>query len=158
MIKTFFKYFFWLLTILIMVIIFCFSSQNATESKSTSEGFTKKVLSTCEDFRELPEKKQNEIVLNLQFAVRKSAHFLVYTALGLSLFMAFLLTFDNKLTWLFSLIGCILYAISDELHQSFVSERSCEIRDVLIDTLGAILGIAIVLLIKFIFAKKKAKQ
>lgn len=157
MIKTIFRYFFWVLTIGIMVGIFCFSSQQAKESQETSEGLTKKVLSTCKEFRELPEEEQDKIVVDLQFFVRKSAHFFIYTALGTSLFMALLLTFNKKFLWLWALGGTCLYAISDEIHQSFVASRSCEFRDVLIDTLGALLGIGVVILIKFIISKRKAR-
>lgn len=35
----------------------------------------------------------------------------------------------------------ILYASSDELHQLFIDQRSGNIKDVLIDTFGASLGI-----------------
>ena len=38
----------------------------------------------------------------------------------------------------------ILYAISDEIHQYFVPGRSAEIRDVLIDVLGANIGILLI--------------
>lgn len=38
---------------------------------------------------------------------------------------------------------CILYAISDEFHQLFVPGRGGQIRDVLIDSTGAIVGVAI---------------
>ena len=34
-----------------------------------------------------------------------------------------------------------IYAVSDELHQLFVVNRSCEIRGMLIDVLGACLGV-----------------
>ena len=40
-----------------------------------------------------------------------------------------------------SLIICIVYAITDEVHQLFVFERSGEVRDVLIDSAGSLLGI-----------------
>ena len=36
-----------------------------------------------------------------------------------------------------------LYAVSDELHQSFVPGRSCELRDMLIDACGVAAGVAI---------------
>ena len=34
-----------------------------------------------------------------------------------------------------------LYAVTDEVHQYFVPGRSCELRDVLVDTSGALTGI-----------------
>jgi VanZ family protein len=41
-------------------------------------------------------------------------------------------------------IFCVLLAILDEIHQIFVPGRSAEVRDVLIDTLGACFGLGIV--------------
>ncbi len=50
--------------------------------------------------------------------------------------------------FVFSLIFCILYAITDEIHQLFVPGRGTEVTDVLIDGIGALIGIG---LYKFIF-------
>ena len=40
----------------------------------------------------------------------------------------------------FSLWTCALYAVSDEIHQLFVSGRSCQLTDVLLDSAGAFVG------------------
>jgi len=40
-------------------------------------------------------------------------------------------------------IGCVFVATTDELHQSFVKSRSASVRDVLIDSGGAISGVLI---------------
>ena len=42
---------------------------------------------------------------------------------------------------LIGIIGCLLYASSDEFHQIFVSGRTASVKDVLIDTCGSIVGI-----------------
>ena len=41
----------------------------------------------------------------------------------------------------FTLLLCIGYAITDELHQAFVPGRTPKLLDVLIDSSGALLGI-----------------
>ena len=156
--RKFFKIFFWLLTVALMVMIFCFSSQIAKESQETSEGFTKKVLMLFNSFRELSPEKQENIIESVQFIVRKTAHFSAYGALGLSLFSALLLTFTKKFLWLWAFIISVLYAISDEIHQSFVPGRSMEARDVLIDSTGALLGILFVVLIVKIAKHKKRRK
>ena len=53
-------------------------------------------------------------------------------------------------TIIYTIIFCIIYAITDEIHQLFVPDRSGEILDVIIDTTGAILSliIPIIVLIK----------
>lgn len=46
---------------------------------------------------------------------------------------------------LVSWIICTLYAGTDELHQYFVPGRACSLRDVCIDSAGALLGVLIML-------------
>ncbi|HIU52150.1 MAG TPA: VanZ family protein [Candidatus Merdicola faecigallinarum] len=57
----------------------------------------------------------------------------------------------RKITYSF-IIG-VIYAITDEIHQLFVPGRSGEIRDVLIDGLGIIVGIILI----YQFKKKRGK-
>ena len=45
------------------------------------------------------------------------------------------------------LVFTVIYAMTDEYHQSFVPGRAMMARDVLIDTLGALLGVFIVLMV-----------
>ncbi len=47
----------------------------------------------------------------------------------------------------FALLVCVLYAISDEVHQMFVPGRGPGIKDVLIDSVGATVGIGMYMLI-----------
>ncbi|MGV8147186.1 MAG: VanZ family protein [Alkaliphilus sp.] len=44
-----------------------------------------------------------------------------------------------------TLLVCVLYAISDETHQIFVPGRSAQVSDILIDSVGAAVGILIYL-------------
>lgn len=50
-----------------------------------------------------------------------------------------------------SLAFCALYAISDELHQSFVPFRSCEAIDWMVDVVGSMTGI---LLMEWLTARR----
>ena len=66
---------------------------------------------------------------------------------------------NTKTKLLICLLFGLLYAASDEFHQKFVSGRSCEIRDVCIDTLGVLFGNLLVIITgkiikKFNYAKK----
>lgn len=73
-----------------------------------------------------------------QTTVRKIAHFLCYFALSGSLF-GFFSAFPS-LRWPAMPAFCttVFYAVTDEIHQAFVPGRSCELRDLLIDSAGAL--------------------
>lgn len=124
----------WMLLIAWMILIFLFSSQTGQES-SESSGLIEQVLTL---FPIIP----NSIFgLELQFIIRKGAHFTEYMILYLLIFNILRehLTFNRCLGY--SLVGVFLYACSDEIHQAFVPERACLFTDVLIDTSGGLLGL-----------------
>ena len=112
------KHIFTILTICNMMLIFYFSSQNAEQSTQTSAWF----------LQFLP--------FSMHF-IRKLAHFSIYALLGLNTFYMYK-NYNVKYSALFALMNCILYACSDEWHQSFVSGRSPQITDICIDTCGAL--------------------
>ena len=60
----------------------------------------------------------------------------------------------DKRTYIFAVILCVLYSISDEVHQYFVPGRSCELRDILIDISGCILAVLIIKLWRYCYAKR----
>jgi VanZ family protein len=66
----------------------------------------------------------------INFFIHKIAHIIVYSLLFLFATRAFK---DRKI----ALIYTILFAISDEFHQSFIPTRNGSIADVLIDTAAA---------------------
>lgn len=77
--------------------------------------------------------------------VRKFAHFTEYFILGI-LSINMINSYGKR--WYVAVIICVLYAISDEMHQLFVSGRSCQITDILIDSLGSTCGILLLNKIK----------
>ncbi len=142
-----------ILLVLQMILIFCFSSQKADNSKDLSEGFTYKVLSVLyPDFNEMEKEEQIELIYNLHLPIRKLAHFGLFALLGLYSFLS-LVTY-NKISFAFrcilAFLFSVLYAVSDEYHQTFVEGRVGCIRDVIIDSAGVfcaiVLAVAIVLL------------
>lgn len=60
-----------------------------------------------------------------------------------------------KKRMLISIIIGFLYAISDEIHQSFIPNRSARAIDVFLDTLGATNGVLIIAIIVFIYKHYK---
>lgn len=149
--------------ILWMSAIFALSAQDATESASLSGSLKYKLFSVFyPDFDQMTDAEQQELLSD--FPIRKIAHFSAYFLLGVLTFNA-LVTYRKitlKLRCFFSVAICVLYAISDEIHQYFVQGRSCELRDILIDSCGALLAIGIVILFcrlsKKIYPKIKTEE
>ena len=83
-----------------------------------------------------------------RFFILKSFHIIEYGVLVILLFIA-----TSKYNY--SLIIGVLYAISDELHQSFVPGRTATLRDIFYDITGIFLGLLIInLLLKNTWIKK----
>lgn len=102
----------WFPAFLIMFVIFAFSSQPKNN---------------------LPD------FLNWDYFIKKAGHMIGYGLLALSYFR--LLKHNQKLYWLAWLMA-LLYAASDEFHQSFVPGRGASVLDVLIfDNIGALIGL-----------------
>ncbi len=75
--------------------------------------------------------------------IRKAGHIAEYFILGLFLFRAF--RGESLQTWrlrwaVYTIIWVVLYALSDEFHQSFVATRTASIVDVSIDSAGGVLS------------------
>ncbi|KRG15336.1 VanZ family protein [Lederbergia galactosidilytica] len=140
--KSYYKYIFFLLALLWMVLIFTLSDQPRAESRVLSLNLTEKVMSTIKKVS--PQLEVSEV--RLHHLIRKSAHFFAYCFLGILVCFAIK---RMKLTQArgigLALTICILFAISDETHQLFVSGRGAEIKDVVIDSAGASLGIVLYL-------------
>lgn len=137
--------------ILWMIVIFSFSSADANKSTGTSD----KVITTMIEIKdkitnnETPNNEKEIIVKNSSFYIRKIAHITEYLILG---FLMFNLLKQYSVTNIYYAIGLsILYSCTDEFHQLFINGRSGSIRDVLIDTIGILIG---TYLYKLLFIKK----
>lgn len=134
-------------TLGIMILIFYFSSQNAADSSEISRGVTKKVVDIVVSVSHLSEEAKQPMAETIHGFIRKTAHFTLYAALGISSFISAKLLIRKKKAMIFAIaVGfCMLYAVSDEIHQLSSLGRSGEMRDVLIDTAGAVTGILFLL-------------
>ena len=144
------KIFKFVLVILCMLTIFFFSSDTGDESSKKSGFFVAIVQDIIGN--KLDEKDTETVT----FIVRKTAHFTIYFLLGFLLINLFREYFviDKKMFFILILL-CMLYACSDEIHQSFVLNRTGKIEDVFLDTVGASLGI---FAYKKMFLKKKTTK
>ncbi len=126
------------LSLLWMAVIFYFSGQSGSESGALSGSFS--------EFLGLPE-----------WMIRKGAHMAEYALLGFFLY-GFFGACPWKRPWLSSWGTAVLYAASDELHQMFSAGRTPALRDVCIDTAGAVLGIGVMCLLTALVRKVHGRQ
>lgn len=127
-----------LLPLLWMVVIFMLSHQSASISSGQSGVFV-------EQLHYIAPSIDQQL---LTFLVRKGAHIFAYFVLGILMVNALrqvnLSKFKFNRPATLSIIVCALYAASDEFHQLFISGRSGEIRDIIIDSCAATVGVFII--------------
>jgi VanZ family protein len=144
----------WLIVVIWMLLIFNLSSQPAQNSDKLSIGVTEKVVETVENVT--PKTELNLDSLN--HIVRKNAHFFIYLALAIWVQIALSKNRIIGYKRLLLVIGiCVLYASSDEYHQLFVAGRGAQVKDVFIDSAGAIVGIVVYRIVNRFLSKKKRK-
>ena len=128
------------LVICCMLIIFMFSSNSGTASRKKSDSVIINLVEVISN-KKVNNKDRDKYIEKYVFPVRKCAHFTIYLILGI-LVISLLSEYRilNFKTVLYTLLIVFLYACSDEFHQLFVSGRSSEIGDVLIDSSGGFIG------------------
>lgn len=147
--------------ILLMVLIFSFSSQEAHVSDQTSDGIVMRLIALLiPGFETLSESQQESIRHICAILVRKGAHLTEYLLLGASLMLhikAISVCRALPREALLSFLAGALYAVSDELHQLFVPGRSGEVKDVLLDSFGVLLGVLLIRLAARIRERRRCK-
>lgn len=155
-----------LLIILWCIVIFTFSNMPSNESNSKSKDTinivtekTLKITNKTGITNKHPSiERMNNFIENLNKPLRKCMHASVYLVLSILIFYCLKKTkLNNGIISLLSVILSFLYACTDEFHQMFVSGRTSEWLDVMIDTVGAILGVVVINTIFKIIHKAKEK-
>ena len=122
----------WVAVAVWMGVIFFLSSQTGGESA----GLSARIVEG------LNEVLPGADVDALGVIVRKGAHVTEYAILGALLAWAF----RGRSGWAIP-VG-VAYAVTDEVHQLFVPGRAGQAGDVLIDSIGVLLGVGVVALIR----------
>ena len=145
----------WAFVIVWMVIIFMFSSQDYTNSFNTSKDFTEEIVSLFDN--QTTHINTKTFTIKHHNTVRKFAHFAIYIVLGILVQNAISL---SSIKWKFtaSLILCVAYSITDEIHQIFVPGRACKWYDIAIDSVGSVVGIGLYMLVIYSIFVKKSKN
>ncbi len=129
------------LTVIWMVVIFCFSNQKADVSTGESQSLVRSTIVNVYKFfhPNATQEKVDQIVEKYDMPVRKVAHFTEYFILGILVCFT-LKSYGIKNAYIMAII-CALYAGTDEVHQMFVEGRNGNIIDFLIDSMGSISAI-----------------
>lgn len=131
-----------LLTAAWMLVIYSFSAQPAEESTDTSLRVGRAVCTAViPGYRQRSEEAQKALAERIEFPVRKGAHMTEYAVLAMLCLGALAGEEMTRRQKMIAFGMTVLYAASDEFHQLFVPGRSGMVRDVLIDSTGAFLGI-----------------
>lgn len=143
-----------IITLLWVAVIFSFSLQPAATSSQVSRGVGHWIVDTFVPF--LSERLETMPVEQLELLhtlLRKAGHFSEYFILGI---LAVLTVLQTKLRYrrLSALFFCVLVAAVDETIQLFVSGRSGQVTDVVLDSVGALCGIVVFVCVRKIFVKK----
>lgn len=124
-----------------MIFIFIMSNTNGNDSSSQSNFFANIILQFINIDKE-----------TLTFLIRKVAHMSEYAILALFTYYALIkITFNKRIIFQITFLISFLYACSDEFHQLFISGRSGQFTDIIIDSTGCL----IMLLFLYLWQKKK---
>lgn len=134
----------------ILVAIWLFSAQSAAESSGLSGSLARFLM-------RMPFGDNLELVEDLDHILRKMAHFTIYGMLGVSLAGTVINWRKGRVIALAVAVGAVV-AMLDELHQSFVPGRGPSWSDVLLDTTGVIVGVMVVLGLRLMYWRRKAKN
>ena len=137
----------------ISVTIFGFSAQDGESSGSLSKSIIIKIA----DILNVNENREAFVEIG-EKVIRKLAHFSIYAFLGMCM-ATFIARFKIKEKWqiISSFIWCFLYAGTDEIHQLFSPGRHGSFGDVVLDTIGASVGICLVFIIIYIAKMRNNK-
>ena len=136
-----------LATLGVMAVIFFFSSQPAEVSGALSYSVEQSIRGTGAEYF-IPEWFSPNSFAN----VRKWAHVYIFLALGVCMtctVQGYRPAWSARKQGLVAVAACVLYAVSDEVHQYFVPGRAMLAKDVLVDAIGVCLGVLCVFLVRF---------
>ena len=133
--------------LLMMYVIFSFSAQTGEVSGDLSYKISYKIVETKNElFNENKSPEELSCAADgIHYYVRKAAHMTEYFLLAVAISFP-LYVYGVRGIWLMILAGivCVGFAGLDEYHQSFVDARTPSVKDVGIDSIGAMIGVLLV--------------
>ena len=142
---------FLILSLLILSFIFGNSLQSREESSARSRGIMELLWPLLDPFGRLPEDE-------LHHFVRKLAHFTEFAALGFCLTGVALNTlWTGKKRIYLPILWSAMAAVTDETIQAFTG-RACMVKDMLLDTCGAVFGVVCVWAVVRVINRHRTKS
>ena len=145
----------WLLVIIWMIVIFVLSNSPAKESTHDSKkAIEDTIVTTTKVTNDMgitdyhPSNNElKKLVSKLNNPLREGMHSFEYFILAILLLIA--LTNSNiKKKYFKTFIICFIYILTDEYHQTFVAGRTFQLIDILMDSIGTLVGMGLYRLIK----------
>ena len=149
-----------LLTLLFAFLVICnitfifYQSLRDGESSSAASGAVSDVVAdvVAPDLSQRPDTEQKNLMDKIHNWVRKMAHAIEFAGLGF-FFCAFILSLQlaDKIPFYYKLISAFLFSVSiaviDEILQLGIEGRAFEMKDIGVDSIGAIIGITVAFLL-----------
>jgi len=134
-----------IVVILWILLIFALSAQTGEQSAGLSSQVTKIIIKTVTWVMPMDTNVRtiDKMVQKFNNIVRKFAHAGLYLGLGILVINSNIKK-DTKgfKPYVYAVIFCMVYAVTDEAHQTLVAGRTGQVSDIVIDTTGAIVGIS----------------
>lgn len=150
-----------------LLVIFTLSGMNSNESNSKSKSTLNVLIQETLNLtnkagitdKHPTQAKKDKVIEDINLPMRKFAHATVFIILAI-LIMICLRTFELELmpSFIITVLVSFMYALFDEYHQTFISGRTGQVSDSLIDTLGALVGAILVVLIIKLHIKHQEKK
>ncbi len=146
----------WLILCVVwIVMIFMFSGQDEMTSHGVSQSVVRFIGGMIHPgFDSWPVSEQLQWQESFDTLVRKLAHFAEYMLLGILAFLSIngiwnakkrKKTMSQVMCGLFTFYPCVMIATADELFQIFSENRGSSVADIVLDCVGALVGILLVM-------------
>lgn len=138
----------------VMLLIYAFSAQPSVESEALSNQFYTVYRQVIIRLDFLPDDIRHELMHRPSYYIRKCAHLMIYALLGMvTVQVLWQTTIREGLCALIAFILCTVYAVTDEWHQYYVEGRGAQLSDVLLDSMGALIGILCLVVVRYLIRK-----
>lgn len=134
------------LLVILYLIIWGFSAQDADASGSLSHMITEKVIELIDDIasKNWSDIVKAELAEYFEHPVRKLAHFSEYACMGLLVYIMLGQWVENRRRlYIITILWVFVSAAIDEFHQTFIPGRYGSFADVILDTSGAVVMLII---------------